>query len=330
MRQKAIFIFILLVLLPILSLAQSRKTKNFGTFSLYFENDIFAGTDRRFTEGFKLGWISKDLKNYRKNPWLKWLPFVNKPGFQHSISISLAQNIWTPNDIERSDLIEEDSPYAGYLYLAVGIYSISSRRMDTLEINLGIIGPHSYAEQLQKLIHSFYNGKRPSGWDNQLKDELALGVIYERKWKLLQVQSNSSFGFEFIPHLGGGLGNVYTYANTGMQIRLGWNLPRDFGTALIRPGGDYNLALRYSGQSGVHVFFAVDGKAVLRNIFLDGNSFRDSHRVDKKSFTADILLGVGMRFGRFNISYAYVLWTKRYETEPKAHIFGVINLSYSY
>ena len=77
-------------------------------------------------------------------------------------------------------------------------------------------------------------------------------------------------------------------------------------------------------------FFAMDGKVVLRNIFLDGNSFRDSHRVDKKSFTADILLGVGMRFGRFNISYAYVLWTKRYETEPKEHIFGVINLSYSY
>ena len=43
-------------------------------------------------------------------------------------------------------------------------------------------------------------------------------------------------------------GNVYTYANTGMQIRLGRNLPRDFGTFIIRPGGDYNLALRYSGQ----------------------------------------------------------------------------------
>lgn len=330
MRLKVIFLFVLLGFLPVLSLAKSEKGKNFGTFSWCLANDIFAITDRRFTSGFQIGWMSKDLKNYRENPWLKWMPFVNKPEFQHAISISLGHSIYTPDQIWRSYLIEEDCPYAGIFYFSFGIHSIGNLRMATLEVSIGILGPHSYAEQIQKFIHSLYNGIRPNGWGHQLKDELALGVIYERRWKLPQLQFNDGSRLEFIPHMGLGLGNVQTYASTGMQIRFGRNLPKDFGAPLIRPGGDCNMTFRRSGGSGVYAFFAVDGKAVLRNIFLDGNTFRNSHRVDKKYFTSDILLGVSMRFGRVNISYAYVLWTKRFKTEPKEHIFGVLNLSYSY
>jgi len=330
MRYKPIIILILLGLLPIQVLAQAEKTDIPGTFSFCFENDIFAGTDRCFTGGWKLGWISRRLKNYRENPLLKRLPFVNKPGFQHSFSIGIGQNVYTPDDIGRVDLIPEDRPYAGILFLAFGIHSISSRRMDTLEINLGIVGPHSYAGQIQKFIHRLTNSPRPEGWHNQLKDELALEAIYERKWKLIQPQSGSGFAFDLIPHLGSGLGNVYIYASTGMQMRLGWNLPEDFGTNLIRPGGDCSVSFRRKGRFGVYFFAAADGKVVLRNIFLDGNTFQDSHRVDKRPFTMDLLLGMSIRVGRFNFSYAYVFWTKKFKTESIGQVFASLNLSYSY
>jgi hypothetical protein len=330
MKYKLIIIYILLGLLPIQSLAQPEKTDIPGTFSFYFGNDVFTGTDRCFTGGWKLGWVSKNLKNYRGNPLLKWLPFVNKPGFQHSISLAIGQNVFTPDDLSRDDLIQEDRPYAGFLFLALGIHSINSRRMDVLEINLGIIGLHSYAGQIQKFIHRLTNSPWPNGWHNQLKDELALEAIYERKWKLIQPQSKNGFGFDLIPHLGGGLGNVYIYANTGMQIRIGWNLPADFGTNLIRPGGDCSVSFRHRGRFGIHLFAAADGKALLRDIFLDGNSFQDSHRVDKRPFTMDISLGMGIRVGRFNFSYAYVFWTKRFKTETKEHVFATLSLSYSY
>lgn len=324
------FLLILLGLLASLSLAQTKKTDDSGTISLYFENDTFAGTDRCFTGGFKLGWMSKNIKDYRKNPLLKWLPFVNRPGFQHSISISLAQHIFTPDDISRSDLIKDDRPYAGIFFLAVGTHSISDRRMDTFEFNLGIIGPHSYAEQSQKFIHKLINGVPPEGWHHQLKDELALGVIYERKWKFLHSQNQKGFGFDLIPQVGGGLGNVYIYSSAGMQIRFGWNLPKDFGISLVRPGGDRNLSFRRKGRFGIHLFCALDGKIVLRNIFLDGNTLRDSHRVDKRPSTADLLFGLGMRFGRFNFSYAYVFWTKKFKSETREQVFGALNFSYSY
>jgi lipid A 3-O-deacylase len=330
MRHKLIIIFILLGLLSVQLLAQAEKKDIPGTYSFCFENDTFAGTDRCFTGGWKLGWMSKNLENYRENPLLKWLPFVNKPGFQHSISMAIGQNIYTPDDISSVNLIPEDHPYAGILFLAFGIHSISSFRMDTLEINLGIVGPHSYAEQMQKFVHKLVKAVQPEGWHHQLKDEITLEAIYERKWKLIRPQSGSGFGYDLIPHFGWGLGNVYIYASTGMQMRLGWNLPGDFGANLIRPGGDCSVSFRRSGKFGVHFFAAVDGKAVLRNIFLDGNTFQDSHRVDKRPFTLDILLGMSLRVGRFNFSYAYVFWTRKYKTETRRQVFASLNLSYSY
>ena len=37
--------------------------------------------------------------------------------------MSLSQNIYTPEDIESSDLIKDDRPYAGILYYAIGFHS---------------------------------------------------------------------------------------------------------------------------------------------------------------------------------------------------------------
>ncbi len=206
MRYKAIIILTLLGLLSIELLAEIEKTDDSGTFSFYFENDYFLGTDRCFTGGWKLGWMSKNLKNYKENPFLRWMPFVNKPGFQHAFSIAIGQSIYTPDDISLDYLVLEDRPYAGILSLAFGIHSLSSRRVDTLEINLGMVGPHSYAEQMQKFIHRLTGSTRPEGWHNQLKDELALELFYERKWKLIQPQAGGRLGFDLIPHLGGGFG----------------------------------------------------------------------------------------------------------------------------
>lgn len=339
MKLKVLLLFILVGLFPIIATAQVEKSINTGAFIIHFDNDglFFTDTDQYYTNGFKVAWISPDIKNYQKYTLLKWLPFVNKPEFKHAISISVGHNVYTPQDIKRSDLIKNDHPYAGILYFEIGIHSRSSRRMDTLEIDLGIVGPSSFASEIQKVSHKLLNSPYPNGWQHQLKDEPAFEIIYERKWKVLKSVINGGFGLDLIPHLGGGLGNVYTYANAGVQFRFGWNLPDDFGTSIIRPSGDTNGGFYkqtpYSyvrGRFGIHVFVAVDGQAVLRNIFLDGNTFQDSHRVDKEPFIADIIAGIGLRIGRFRFSYSCVFLTKQFRTQQNCHIFGSINFSYSY
>jgi len=84
-----------------------------------------------------------------------------------------------------------------------------------------------------------------------------------------------------IAHYGASLGNVRTYLNTGLTLRIGSLVPNDFGTSPIRPGGDSNAPLesnvthRFS-EGGLHAFISADARVVARDIFLDGNTFTDS------------------------------------------------------
>jgi hypothetical protein len=344
MKRKILILFVLTGLLPLMSLARVEKTKNSGTFSFYLENDFFFHIDRYYTSGVKLSWISPDLKDDTEDLGLaRWFYslfkgafFVDRPEFHHAVSFSIGNDIYTPNDLTRSDLIENERPYAGMTYIGIGFHNKSSRRMSTLEFDLGIVGPHSFSEAFQKTIHTWFGYEDPYGWDHQLKDEPALRIIYDHKWKLLKWQLGGDYGFDWITYVRGGLGNVYTGAGLGMEVRWGFILPDDFGTFPIRPGGDVtDIKGRSSGFSrqgrfGVHVFAAVEGQAVLRDIFLDGNTFRDSHSVDKEPFVADLMVGVVLRVNRFKIFYSQVYLTRRFKTQLYKQRYGSLNLSFSY
>ena len=233
-----------MIIMPPAARAPAETAREASTFTFHQENDLYTGTDRDYTNGIKLTWISADLTDYRNNPnvpqWsyplVEALPFVNEPGLQRTLSFSIGQNIYTPEDIREYELMEDDHPYAGVTYCAVGFHSRSSRRMDTLEFDIGIVGPRSYAEKCQKAVHRWTNSDYPNGWEHQVKDELFLNVYYERKMKFLGSVKHAGIGYDIIPHLGCSVGNAYTAASAGAQLRWGWNLPNDFGTSLIRPG----------------------------------------------------------------------------------------------
>jgi lipid A 3-O-deacylase len=350
MRKLLIAVFKSLVCLTLLILysnpiwAEEKKNKTFDTFTFYWENDLFADTDRDYTNGFKFTWSTPFLTNREESrlpgwsyPVLNLLPFVKDPTSSRAVSISLGQNIFTAEDTEVKELIVDQRPYAGYLYLAFGFHSKKGNRKDTWEIALGVVGPNSLAKQAQNLVHDITGSDRTEGWDNQLENEPTLEIICESKWRLLHSELGRGFRYDVIPHLGGGVGNVAIYANTGAELRFGWNLPENFGSCPIRPGCETSAAydIPQDGNSrrsriGAHLFTGVNGMAVLHNIFLDGNNFRDSHSVDKKTFVADLMAGFVISYERYKVSYSYVYRTKEYKTQSDPQVFGSIQFSFSY
>jgi lipid A 3-O-deacylase len=292
--------------------------QNRGALSFHLENDVFAGTDRYYTSGVKLTWIS---------------PFLSRD----AISVSVGQNIYTPYEIEREDLIENDRPYAGISYFSLALQRKRDREMDTFEFLLGVIGPKSMAAEIQRFIHSLYRGTQPQGWRHQLKDEVVFDLVFDKKRRFFRWGENKRMESDLIGHLGGSVGTAITALTTGWQFRFGKNLPDDFGTFLLRPGGEngslFNEQINHrtpAKKAGIHGFIYLVGHAVGRNIFLDGNTFKASHRVDKYSFVGDIVLGFVLNKDRFRFSYAYVFRTKRFKTQAKSQIFGTINISYVY
>lgn len=314
------------------------------TVSLYLENDFFAGEDSEYTNGLKLTWSSAIHDNYPDvwphrwfYPLIRLLPFEKSPDRQKNISISFGQNIYTPVDIKATELIKDDRPYAGITYLSIGFHNRFERDMDSLEAYIGIVGPHSYAEECQAEVHKLFNYVKPQGWENQLSDEPVLGIVYEHKKKLTQSGISGGLGHALVLNTGVGLGNALTYYNLGLNLRIGWNVPNDFGNSPIRPVSSINAAFDNTDSSyyaqnriGVYLFASSEGRAVLRNIFLDGNTFTDSPSVTKNPLVADCMTGIGIVTGRTQICFAYVYRTKEFDTQKDPQKFGSVNISVSY
>jgi lipid A 3-O-deacylase len=330
-KSAKIIIFVFITVLSVRSIpAQSVSVGASRFLFLSLENDQLGGGDRGYTGGIKLSLMSAPLSHAENNPWLKWIPFVNRPDSATAISFSLGQHIYTPLDLAAGELIIEDRPYAGALYLSLGIHNRTHLSQDVLEFTLGVVGPSSGAEQTQNLFHDLFGNISAQGWANQLKDEFVFACVYEHKQNVLSTGRPDGAGFDIIPHFGGGVGNLHTYAGGGVQFRWGWRLPDEFGSFVTRPGGFRNIGFRQKGDRSLYIYGGINNNWVIRNIFLDGSTLRESHSVEKKPFTADIFLGLTTRIQSIQISLDYVYWTKRYRIETKNQIIGSLNLTYCF
>lgn len=317
-----------------------------GVFSFYLENDLFYNTDRNYTSGIKLSWVSPDLKDFTSE---KCLPALLKPAEQkirelllldpftgalsRNVVVSIGQEIYTPGDRTRRDLIRDDRPYAGWLYLGLGYnkrfraFSPWVERLDSTELRLGMIGPASFARQAQDLVHDVRGFPRFVGWNNQLRNEPGAQLILERKYKA-RIDSG-----DLIAHFGGSAGNVATYLNAGLEVRIGVGIPNDFGSSPARPAGNntapgtFPAGARPSDSRGAHLFAALDARAVARDIFLDGNTFVHSHRVDKRPFVGDLALGAAAFAGGWKLSFARVFRSREFEGQTSRQSYGSFTVS---
>lgn len=337
MLKKVVITALILVLCVPLASAQEISQKGLRTFWICWENDHFVQTDRGFTNGLKLTWLSaeKDLSGAKS--WLDRLLFVFKPDFRHFRSYSLRQDMFTPDDLTEVELVEWDRPYAGYLEFELGAHSQSRFRAAYWGLSLGVVGPLSLAEHAQKLIHLSGRPDWPEGWSHQLKNELAVQVYSENKWKISLAERAKGLGLDIIPQWGGGLGNVYVYAHSGFQVRLGLNLPGNFGAPLLRPGGSSGpgFSEREPDRTGriydsIYLFAVCDAQFVARNIFLDGNTFRESHAVDKETLTGYLQIGMGAKVSIFHITFGLAAWSRLFKTQERRLIYGLVNIFYSF
>ncbi|HEY0720738.1 MAG TPA: lipid A deacylase LpxR family protein [Gammaproteobacteria bacterium] len=299
-----------------------------GTLSLVHENDLFNHTDRNYTNGVQLSWVPGDSA---PPAWAlhiaRQLPWFPRAG-QLSHGYLFGQSMFTPHDITLPDPPQDDRPYAGWLYGTIALSSETGRQLDQFALTLGVVGPASMAEQSQKFIHKVTGSVEPRGWDTQLENELGIMATYQRSWRGLSTHPLNGLTVDLTPHLGGALGNVFTYANSGLTMRIGKHLPLDFGPPRIQPSiPGSGVYMPQGGEFSWYLFGGVEGRAVARNIFLDGNTFRDSRSVEKKPLVGDLQLGIVLDWSDARLSYTHVLRSREFENQRKNDGFGVITLT---
>jgi len=343
--SRAAFVFFL-TFAPLLGLAgrPAEDDVKHGTFSFYFENDLFTGTDRFYTNGVKLGWTSANLEKFADSPYASGLlplidriPYINSPDYQKNLAFSIGQNIYTPDDTEAAEVVDGDRPYAGWLYLGIGFIWKNAEVRNSLVLDVGVVGSWSYAEEAQRGVHDARGLQVPRGWDNQLHNELGVVAVYERTWRWPKHERRVGLDWEFLPHVGAAVGNVYTFANLGGELRVGLNLPDDFGTAGIGPAATTSTPVE-RGQAaersrfdlGLYVFARADGRAVAHNVFLDGNTFGDSASVDRKPLVADVSVGTSLNYHNTKVTYAVTYRTEEFDGQEEGALFGSITLNVTF
>lgn len=337
MQKIKLTINAVILLCSLLYVYNCRAEEPGDVFSIQFENDFFGGgTDRHFTHGTRISyltrpidWISNAANSF---PWFDLEKADSPENRIHArASVSLGHNIFTPENIAEYRLITDDRPYAGWLYMGFGVVgNQGSSRYDKLELNIGTIGPLSGAENVQKEWHSFFGLQRPNGWEHQLENELGVVLHYEQARRYGRKDLPYALEFDVIPHFGGSIGNVFTHLAAGYTIRLGNNLEDDFGPPRIRPslpGGEY---FNKENCFNWYLFAGMEGRAVARNIFLDGNTFSESHSVDKRTWVGDLQAGLAVQIYRFRITYTQIFRTSEYSGQNSADEFGSLSLSYQF
>lgn len=325
------------------SAATTDLPRRSGTWSFYFENDLFGGTDQRYTNGVRIGWTSPALERFADENSIGALGgladelWMGHGKYERNVALTLGQAMYTPTDITRSDLIVNDRPYAGWLYLGVGFIWKNEHMRDSLVLNMGVVGPASLAEETQRLVHEARGILTPRGWDNQLHNEFGIALAYEHMWRIREKHDFSSWDWDVLPYLGVTLGNVATNARAGAELRFGYNLPNDFGTAAIDPAVTTPTPLEAPGRrknwylpAGAHFFVRAEGRAVARDIFLDGNTFQASHSVDKEPFVGDLAAGISLNWKNTALTYSYVIRSREFKGQTDAQVFGSIMLSWTF
>jgi hypothetical protein len=256
-------------------------------------------------------------------------------GTDCKLGLSLGQNIYTPINIHTPTPNPADRPYAAWLYVGALFQSYTGAssapdgiaRLNALEVNFGLVGPAALGEQIQNGVHSLLGIPHALGWSHQIHNEPGLDLSYERKWRFQTADARTGLGADLIPHAGLCVGNVFTYANTGLEARAGWKLPGDFGTDLIHPSGDTNSR---RPDFSLFLFGAVDGRAVARDLTLQGNTFEDSPSVPMNNFVADFSAGLGFGSRHWQVTYTQATRTREFSGQVKPDNFGSVSLTFYY
>jgi hypothetical protein len=315
-----------------------------GSVSIITENDKWAlrGDDRHYTNGVRLGWVSPIVDDCSRWSWTRDLvdvvPFFAKRG-EVRVGLALGQSLYTPGNIRATRPIANDRPYAGWLYGGFALINELRNeengvdKLDTLEIQFGVVGPGAGGRKAQNRWHNFIGVDEAYGWSHQLPNEPGFVLYYERKWRdryELKHRLDGEHAIDVTPHVAFSLGNVASYAAAGATLRVGRHLEVDYGAPRIRPALSGSGYVRSADAFGWYLFAGTEIRAVAYDVFLDGPLFRSGPSVDKKPIVVDLQAGVALTYRSLRAAYTYVVRTREFDTQGTPDRFGALSLTVAF
>lgn len=245
-----------------------------------------------------------------------------------------AQEIYTPNDILRTVPETDDRPYTGYLRGGLFWQRERQNQLDHVQLDLGIIGDSSLAEETQLEVHRIFDADRPNGWDYQQPDYIAANLTYRRTARIdlpALPLGESSPDWQLLPYGEVLAGSVYVTAGLGGTVRIGWNLPNDFGPSRLDAPGSFTAVPERNSGLSVYGFARGEGRYVAWNALLARDIDRSGGQdITPKEFVAEGELGVALAYRwdatEIELAYSQTYLTHEFEEQRQEDGFGRVAL----
>lgn len=320
-----------------------------GYLTFFLDNDLFAGTDKNYTNGGRLSYVTEGRPIFDLPILDKYLHGLSGDGdgeslaqriwgfeepdlVEYSYGFALTQLIFTPGNLNAPTAPPGERPYAGWLGVSVSLHARDERALNTVEISLGVVGPHSQAKQAQDAIHDLYKIGKFQGWKSQVPNEVTLNLHFEQKRRWTDLRKlDLPFDMEFdgFHETGYSIGNYLTEAHVGFLVRLGWDLPIEFSDARITPTAHtQKLYTDEDYNKSTWSFYVLGGarlSGILHDITIDGPVFRDFDTgVTREPWVGEIYAGFGVRYTGWEFNFVQTYRSKQFKSQSGNQSFGSI------
>lgn len=186
---------------------------------VFYDNDAFVGTDKYYTQGTRIEYITPNL--HRPKPMRALLSLNLRPKRYYGIAIQ--HGLYTPKDIFTREIVYNDRPYAGYLM--AGAFLISNDAMRdmrlTSRMNVGFRGSIAAGALLNGNPKLLSGKPGPMGWKNQIGS----GIIADYSICLEKLLLTSKNNVEIWGRGFAQAGNLRTSLAMGATARAGLFMP---------------------------------------------------------------------------------------------------------
>ena len=314
-RQAVVSVAAFLLLIANADAQEVRDEGDSATWRFEFANDAVFDSDNQFTNGFALqkhGPIASSLvattgtAALGKSLARMFLP--DTEGLHYREAWAFGQSMQTPDQIEIPTLILDDVPYLGMIGWINSFIAFDDRRMTGFGWMAGLVGPNSFAEDVQKAGHRASGATDPQGWDHQLDNEPVLSFFYTKKRKFVRKS-----GFDGAVAFNAAASNFISYGELAMEFRFG-RMPQGFAYVPdpIGRGLNYLAVIPERNQTAIYGSIIVRTTGLLVNMPMEGNTFIDDNpwtelnTIEAEDFVSQVF--VGLNFERPKWALRFNVW----------------------
>lgn len=324
-------ILILIALYPAIAGASS------GALSISWDNDLLTGTDRGYTNGGRLSYLSPPARgddectlclarNLRDT--LDGLPGTGVTGNDHVMTFSLTQLMVTPENIEADDPVYDGLPYVGYLSGSLTLWSYSPTSLTGYGIGLGVVGSESGAEATQKWVHKLTGSTNPQGWNNQLGTDVTAEIHAFHARRVFRSGLGNSLSHEMSWVTGARLSNFISNAKLGSSWRIGTNLPGNIVPDYAGASSTIGLPGSLDAPGPGWAAFIGVGLEVIPYTYLEDRSGRYDY--EQRPVVGMIGLGLGWHAPGIQVAVTLRATTSQDESNKDPLSFGTLSAGWRF